>query len=667
MRKPTPQRAVKDVEQLLLTEIQYAHPGDPDIMGAGLSTYKTLKRLSRSELLEDTKLPWNKARKQPKLKINVPDSLIFGFGFKSPTLMYTNEKGELTFKKGIEHWQFKVIVNIFKHLNDQTRQPKGLNPLMIYKSDQGGYRRVFIKRVEAYDEWRSKEKQPLECVMQRFIMPKGRQTCRLRVISVPQGFKAVMLSNRTRVDGKAIAEQSPAKEADYGTEKAAEETANPELPSRSDIHAQAQFYQKVIEKRVEESILRFTTPIKPITRKSRPKSTSNLSFDAEDRELRTYYKSELTPVALPSLPVSKLYRQLVQEPPKDAEDFEQNSMPLPSNLVRILRERFCTDSTDTKRTSPLTIKTGKLIKPALQQTNLLRILINRMIQRRRMKLVDLVCDFCEDRNGTWWLIKIKAFTVEEMPEVPVHIKLDTAFKCPGDYCKMAVPPDEHYSFIGRDGVKFLYTGEMSEMQNKHTTMLYELSKKTMMMDKILKSGDTTELGDLLNPRLLERVSVCYNCFHIYKDKERMFFNAELSLLKRSRKERNEKNKTLKLLSDVNDEQSLSGKADSILKPRIYSAHSQTLLLLERRIPDTNQHMREMGKHVTSMLKQEREKSRSYFTLHQPAPAPLKKVLPAVTTESSFKTKFKDISRLSMPQSALFAEGNSAEEGSEEGN
>jgi hypothetical protein len=216
-------------------------------------------------------------------------------------------------------------------------------------------------------------------------------------------------------------------------------------------------------------------------------------------------------------------------------------------------------------------------------------------------------------------------------------------------------------------VKFLYTGEMSEMQNKHTTMLYELSKKTMMMDKILKSGDTTELGDLLNPRLLERVGVCYNCFHIYKDKERMFFNAELSLLKRSRKERNEKNKTLKLLSDVNDEQSLSGKADSILKPRIYSAHSQTLLLLERRIPDTNQHMREMGKQVTSMLKQEREKSRSYFTLHQPAPAPLKKVLPAVTTESSFKTKFKDISRLSMPQPALFAEGNSAEEGSEEGN
>lgn len=654
------------MEQLLLAEVQYPHPGDPDILGTGLFTYKTLKRLSKSELLEDVKLPWNKSRKHPpKVHLNIPDSLIFGFGFKSPTLMYTNEHGELTFCKGIEHWQFKIIVNIFKHLNERGKRPKGVSPLMIYKSDQGGYRRVFIRKVEAFDEWRSREKQPLDCIMQRFIRPKGRQTCRLRVISVPQGFKAVVLSNRTRVDGKAAVDLSPAKEVRHSAETSGWQEGETGLPTGSDIHAQARFYQKVIEKRVEESIQRFTAPAQPAKRKTRLGSTSHLSFEADDSDLSAYFESELVPVGLPSLPQSQLYAQLTRKPPKDAEDFEQNTMPLPSHLVRLLRERFCTDSTDTKKTSPLNIKTGKLIKPALMQTNLLRILVNRMIQRRRLRLVDLVCDFCEDWEGTWWLIKIKAYTVEEMPEVPVHIKLDTAFKCPGDYCNISVPPDEHYSFIGRDGVKFLYNGEMSELHHKHTTMLCELSKKTIMMDKILKSGDTTELGDLLNPRLLERIRVCYNCFHIYKDKERAFFNAELSLLKRSRKERSEKNKTLKLLSDVNDELNRSGKAEAILKPRIYSAHSQTLLLLERRIPDTSQHMREMGKQVTSMLKKERERSRSYYTLHQPAPAPLKKTLPAVPSENSFKTAFKDISRLTIPQEALFAEDTSQAENSEE--
>lgn len=611
------------------------------------------------------KLPWNKTRKHPpKVHLNIPDSLIFGFGFKSPTLMYTNELGELTFHKGIEHWQFKVIVNVFKHLNERGKRLKGVSPLMIYKSDQGGYRRVFIRRVEAFDEWRSREKQPLDCVMQRFIMPKGRQTCRLRVISVPQGFKAVVLSNRTRVDGKATTDISPAKEVRPPAGTSAWKEPETVLPAGSDIHVQALFYQKVIEKRVEESIQRFTIE-QPAKRKARLGST-HLSFDAEDSDLSPYFESELAPVALLALPQSELYAQLTRKPPKDAEDFEQNTMPLPSHLVRLLRDRFCTDSTDTKKTSPLSIKTGKLIKPALMQTKLLRTLVNRMIQRRRLRLVDLVCDFCEDWEGTWWLIKIKAYTVEEVPEVPVHIKIDTAFKCPGDYCKISVPPDEHYSFIGRDRVKFLYNGEMSELHNKHATMLYELSKKTMMMDKIQKGGDTTELGDLLNPRLLERIRVCYNCFHTYKDKERTFFNAEISLLKRSRKERNEKNKTLKLLSDVNDEQNLSGKAEAILKPRIYSAHSQTLLLLERRIPDTSQHMREMGKQVTSMLKQERERSRSYYTLHQPAPAPLKKVLPPVPTESSFKIAFKDISRITIPQEPLFAEDTSQAGGSEVG-
>ena len=611
------------------------------------------------------KLPWNKTRKHPpKVHLNIPDSLIFGFGFKSPTLMYTNELGELTFRKGIEHWQFKVIVNVFKHLNERGKRLKGVSPLMIYKSDQGGYRRVFIRRVEAFDEWRSREKQPLDCVMQRFIMPKGRQTCRLRVISVPQGFKAVVLSNRTRVDGKATTDISPAKEVRPPAGTSAWKEPETVLPAGSDIHVQALFYQKVIEKRVEESIQRFTIE-QPAKRKARLGST-HLSFDAEDSDLSPYFESELAPVALLALPQSELYAQLTRKPPKDAEDFEQNTMPLPSHLVRLLRDRFCTDSTDTKKTSPLSIKTGKLIRPALMQTKLLRTLVNRMIQRRRLRLVDLVCDFCEDWEGTWWLIKIKAYTVEEVPEVPVHIKIDTAFKCPGDYCKISVPPDEHYSFIGRDRVKFLYNGEMSELHNKHATMLYELSKKTMMMDKIQKGGDTTELGDLLNPRLLERIRVCYNCFHTYKDKERTFFNAEISLLKRSRKERNEKNKTLKLLSDVNDEQNLSGKAEAILKPRIYSAHSQTLLLLERRIPDTSQHMREMGKQVTSMLKQERERSRSYYTLHQPAPAPLKKVLPPVPTESSFKIAFKDISRITIPQEPLFAEDTSQAGGSEGG-
>lgn len=505
---------------------------------------------------------------------------------------------------------------------------------------------MLLRRVEAFDEWRSREKQPTECIMQRFISPKGRQTCRLRVISVPEGFKAVVLSNRTRIDGKHVNETSPVKEE--GGEDMAEEMPRKSLPSGSNIHAQAQFYQKVIEKRIEDSIQRFTVPNEP-KKKLRQKSMSSITIDPEESELRTFYQSELTTSVLPSKPISQLYGLLKTDGPSDFDDFEVNAASLPSNLVRILRERFCTDSSDTKKTALLSIKTGKLIRPALQQTNLLRMLVNRRLQKRKLKLVNLVCDFCEDNAGVWWLIKIKSFSVDALPETPMHIRLDTAFKCPGDYCKIAVPPDEYYSFIGRDGVKFLYNGESSDLQSKYTTMLYELSKKTMMMDKIQKTGDTTELGDLLNPRLLERIRVCYNCFHIYKDKERAFFNAELSLLKRSRKERSEKNKTVKLLSDVNDDLNISGKADAILKPRIYSAHSQTVLLLERRVPDTSQHMREMGKQVNSMLRKEREKSRSYYTLHQPAPAPLKKTLPPVATENTFKTMLKDIAQVHPPQ------------------
>ena len=65
-----------------------------------------------------------------KLKLNIPETLMYGFGVDQPALMYTNETGYISIKNGIS----TVEVNEFFWLCDLRRDIPSGPPIAIIKT-----------------------------------------------------------------------------------------------------------------------------------------------------------------------------------------------------------------------------------------------------------------------------------------------------------------------------------------------------------------------------------------------------------------------------------------------------------------------------------------------------------------------------------------------------
>ena len=567
---------------------------DTEVIGSGYYFYKSLYQISRKE----------------QVTLRVPDSLVFGFGFNKPTLIYTNEAGILQFRKGIDHYQYDALLDVFQSLNMfQSRQGVVL-PLMIIKIGNGRFNRVLLRRSDAYDEWRSREKNPEQCVMQHYLLPKGRKACKMRAILRLNGFEAITISNKRRLDGKRdpnpkqslIAACGTLEEARrlYGTRfqpitnnSKGHVSRAPERKEENPITVNATFDvspvgEAFIEKFQED--FKVKIPLKEVSKSESPEPEIEKIQDTEDPKkvrrnkllpfsdfeinstrLKTraeHYKeieidiegiieeqpekkekrkpkgirakvnedSEeieklLADTKAGALETSnrinrtKLYNHLLKVKDSTGEDraFERTDNPLPGNYGLILRERYCTDASDYKKTDIYEVRSKAMVEEVERQSKSLRSQIEKVFSvGQRLQLSELVCDFVEDITGNFWFLKLKSYSVVESGVKLVReisVKSQNRRRCAGSHCD-EICPDNKFETFAQQRFQFLHHEEDLSTPRKVDHRRFLITRRLLMLDSVSK--DPTAEGSmeaLLKPQLLDLVEVCANCYKIYKLRE----------------------------------------------------------------------------------------------------------------------------------------------------
>lgn len=123
----------------------------------GLFSYKMMMQLSRDGTL----------------KVNIPDTLVYGYGFKNPTFLYTNEDGLVKFRSSITLSHVNIVTDILESYRTSN------SPLAIMKTPNRNFNRVFLHATEIKYEVNNSYKN--EAVIQRYILPKGIKAFKIRI------------------------------------------------------------------------------------------------------------------------------------------------------------------------------------------------------------------------------------------------------------------------------------------------------------------------------------------------------------------------------------------------------------------------------------------------------------------------------------------------------
>jgi len=586
--------------QALHSRLGKVQPHEVELIGSGYHFYRTLYQISRKE----------------SITLKVPDALLFGFGFTKPTLVYTNEAGVLQFKKGIEHYQYDSLLDVFQSLNLFQTRLGLIQPLMIVKIGNGRFNRVLLRRSDAYEEWRSREKNPEQCVMQHYILPKGRKACKVRAILKGSEFKLFSISNKRRLDGKkdinpkqsliaacgtleearrlygtrftpitnnskghvsnapqrkeenpitvnATFDLSPVGETflkrfseEYSVKIPLKEASDSQSPRQevekvqdledpkklrknklisapdfeinsSRLKARAEHYKEVeidIENIIEEQ------PDK--SRKlQRPKAKANEDSEEIDKLLADTKAGALE--IGNRINRTKLYGHLlsIKNPSGEDRAFERTDSPLPGNYAAILRERYCTDVSDYKKTDIYEVKSKAMVDTVEALVQGIRAQVEKFHSAQTLQITELVCDFVEDSNGQFWFLKLKSYSVTDASGQKRTALRNRPHRkrCAGVYCE-EICTDQSLNASLTQQLRFCTMEEEFDGSQKRDDRRYMVTKRLIMLDSLLNSAKLQgEMETFLKPQLLERVEVCANCYKAYKLREFQLSQTEASL------------------------------------------------------------------------------------------------------------------------------------------
>lgn len=561
---------------------------EAEVMGSGYHFYRTLYQIARKETVT----------------LKVPDALLFGFGFNKPTLVYTNEAGVLQFRKGIEHYQYDALLDVFQRLNRFQTRSGLVQPLLIVKIGNGRFNRVLLRRSDAYEEWRSREKNPEQCIMQQYILPKGRKACKLRAVLKGTEFKLFSISNKRRLDGKkdinpkesliaqcgtleearrlygsrfhpitnnskgqisnapqrkeenpiivnATFDMSPVGEVflkqfsdeysvkiplkDYPagdpTFSEIEKIQDLEDPKKmrknklisapdfeinsSRLKARAEHYKEIeidIENIIEDPDKNRKLQRNKAKAREDSEEIDKLLADTKAGELETGNRINRT----------KLYNHLLAIQNESGEDraFERTDSPLPGNYATILRERYCTDASDYHKSDIYEVKSKAVVTEVETLMKGIRVQVEGFYTAQNMQIAELICDFVEDENGTFWFLKMKSYTLTDAIGKP-RSRLITRIgrkKCAGIHCNDECSDES----VGSTTPHLRLFQPTKDLDNTHThdNHRYMITKRLLRLDALMHSiKEKGEMEILLKPQLLERVEVCANCYKIYKMRE----------------------------------------------------------------------------------------------------------------------------------------------------
>ena len=416
------------------------------------------------------------------LPLLVPETLVNGYGFDSPTLMYTDSRGLMQTIGGIHPGQFEILGQVFS--SHRTINETIIAPLAVVKSPNSLYNKIIMRNSELKLDWKNLIKSDAVC--QRYILTKGNMCSKLRLIFKNDKVRVFKITNKNRFDRSSYQETN-------------ESTLKMKLIANL-VNSQISALKA---KRQNSS---FSTDIM----RKVSGFVGDLSNLPEIKEIKYETLTEFMDSIkdLPKKDISGLYAELVKTGERRVIDSEGITEDVINNkILSKLRSIFCTDSKNPNASTIIELKSEKSTENVIRIFNWFRETINSSIlQFQQLKLSELMCDFAEDCNKNIYFLQLKYFNCVSNAYIPLkQIKKRnlSKFTCPGEYC------DNKSSMNNTE----MYAQSVLVPIKKVLPKKCKVLRGTILGEKLNPNNSLQQL----HPRLFERVQVCPNCFLVYND------------------------------------------------------------------------------------------------------------------------------------------------------
>ncbi|OMJ92013.1 hypothetical protein SteCoe_5330 [Stentor coeruleus] len=442
---------------------------------------------------------------------NLPETIIIGYGFSSPVLLYTNEKGMLRLQKNISNAHIKIILDLFeKH---RTRNSyKCLGPLAIKREPNSKYNRIIMKQCEIVLEW--KNSYNIDVIIQRFILSKGTKASKLR-ITMGKESKIYKIVNKTTLDIAnnntflntklpntiTIHKKNTKKKTIINLDHFQKRSVF--INSKDVIHAISWYNSTDTSKIKDKSQLKLDLKDQndSFSRINNDKSPSKTSINIRNLEIPSQKKIIVSLNDYFESCKGNLPSKTIEELKKDLKNCKFDNCQLDINSEELIYTNFYRrkannlfniNTQDSTKTDIFEIKTSKGHTKALEMIQELKKIINSSLKNRRVSKI--VCDFIEDENHILYFMKIDTIEYTNLDTSPIKpVQFSSFSSCPGKYCNI-------------------------DPKDSHINKLYKSQKRTILKKNLLENLKDQDLkgNEMLDPRLYESVQVCENCFEVYR-------------------------------------------------------------------------------------------------------------------------------------------------------
>ena len=517
-------------EEALVTEISFKNMGINGPIKCGLHFFNTIARF---------------CTKHSSVPLNIPETLIFGYGFEIPTLLYTDSSGLLRTKSKLNHAQLDTLQQILECHRLKTKK-QFPSPLVLLKSPNPLFNKVLLRGSEFHNEVKNGFKSDI--LLQRYIMPKGNKACKIRVVwEEGIGNRYYSITNKLRFDGKAETrkkkkesheeldsslaetgevERNKTANRPFGMKRQSQakrinlhrsdseviqlaqkflheknlagqlvELGNPELYSSFTNHEHIERKDsKELSSPTLENIQKLSSsPILESSPKEKPKPRATRERLNTSFSISTFFEPQS---------IESLYKKLYAQDNCNIRANNDSEENVQSTLAAKLRSSYCIDINGNSKVLIFEINANSTLNQVDQMLETLKRAINRkylLIDNKHIS--KLVCDFCEDANMNFYILKIKYYYCKtHETHIEVIRSREAVFDCPGKYCY------REENFPSEDTKKI----ESSQARPR----IYKIFRKTLM------ENQEEDIEEILKPIYHNTVDVCENCFHVYMKKEK---------------------------------------------------------------------------------------------------------------------------------------------------
>jgi 3-methyladenine DNA glycosylase Tag len=416
--------------------------------------------------------------------LDIPETIVVGYGFHSPCLLYNDEKGLVRCLRDLSSLHIKCLIDLFEAYRvNNYRETFG--PLAILRNQDSQYNRILMKPGEIVLEWKNAYK--VDVILQRFIISKGTKASKFRIAVQGNEVKVFRIVNQARHD---LNQAEKNKETVQNRNKVSfvfNETSDFRRFSRG-----SESFQDLSRNRGESSFLQAKNEFN----RSTTKHTTSDKLQRKSILLSTpliqttTYKRTIPTLKdyLKSCYPSKCFKS-IEECKKDLKncrysDHDFHINPDEMIYVSYYREKITElfNVSGKKNSDIFEIKSQNKQRNALKMIKTIEKIMNSVVLKpENLEISKIVCDFIEDGFHNIYFSKIKSFETVHVNVLMKKVPIEKVFKCPGKFCRS-------------DGLTRVEA--------------FEVLKKRL-------KKDSDENLTSLNSKDFERVKVCQDCYQKY--------------------------------------------------------------------------------------------------------------------------------------------------------